>query len=117
MASTIDFPSNIGNPAYPLGEQPENAVLSSKMEDGTVKTRPKFTRNRATYTLQWPATTNEVRQAFDTFYKTTLKNGALSFNWTHPSTNESLVVRFTEPPTYSNVYTGYWTISAKLQEV
>lgn len=46
MAIALNWPSSIGAPEFPLTETFEDAVIRSTMEDGTIKTRPRFTRNR-----------------------------------------------------------------------
>ena len=117
MAALIDFPSNISNPDYPLVETLEDAVLRSNMEDGTVKTRPKFTRNRKTFEVQWNNMLTEEQQVFENFYKNTLKNGSLPFNWTHPKTGVTYVVIFSEVPSMSLTLLEYWAVSMKIQEV
>ena len=53
MAIALNWPSSIGAPEFPLTETFEDAVIRSTMEDGTIKTRPIFTRNRFTYELTW----------------------------------------------------------------
>lgn len=117
MVSNIDFPSSIGAPDYPLGETLEDAVIRSNMEDGTVKTRPKFTRNRKTYDVSWGHMTETEKATFQDFFENTLKNGALSFNWTHPSSGKQLTVIMTEPPSFSLSLLHYWKVSMKVQEV
>lgn len=117
MAALIDFPASIGRPDYPLLETLEDAVLRSDMEDGTVKTRPKFTRNRKTFEVKWEHMQDDEKQTFEDFYKTTLKNGSLPFNWTHPKTSVTYVVIFSEVPSMSLTLLEYWAVSMKIQEV
>ena len=111
----INFP-NIKAPSYPLDEVPEDAVIRSSMEDGTVKTRAKFTKNRFTYTLTWLALPNNDKIALEQFLRVTTKNGALAFNWTHPS-GEQKVVRLADMPVFSLTKVNYWRVNIKLQEV
>lgn len=117
MAALIDFPSEIKAPDYPLPESLEDAVIRSNMEDGTVKMRPKFTRNRKTFEVKWEHLPDEQKQVFETFFAVTLKNGSLPFNWTHPKTGQQYVVGFSEPPTMSLTLLHYWAVSMKIQEV
>ena len=116
-SATINFPDTIPNPEYPLGEDVEDSVLRSNFEDGTVQTRQKFTRVRTTFSVQWGNLPDEHKQTLENFYKTTVKGGALAFNWTHPQSGQVKTVRFTEPPKFSLKVTKYWDVSASLQEV
>lgn len=111
------FPTSIRAPEYPLTEKPEDAVIRSTMEDGTQKTRPRFTRNRFTFELSWSAVPQTEKDALETFYRTATKNGALSFNWTHPASDKTLTVRFSEPPNFSLQVLHYWKMSIKIVEV
>lgn len=106
MAANIDFPAEIGNPDYPLTETPEDAVIRSNMEDGTVKTRPRYTRNRKTFEVKWGHMPDEQKNIFENFFLVTLKNGSLPFNWTHPASGQQYVVALTENPKYSLVCAG-----------
>nr|DAY74277.1 MAG TPA: minor tail protein [Caudoviricetes sp.] len=113
----LDFPESISAPDYPLQEALEDAVLRSNMEDGTVKTRPKFTRNRKTFEIKWGHMTDVQKQTFENFYVSSLKNGSLPFNWIHPQTGKAYVVVFSEPPSMALTILHYWSINAKLREV
>lgn len=116
MALNIEFPQ-ITAPGYPLDEELENALIVSQMSDGTIKTRPRFTRNRVTYSLSWANMPNAEKITLENFVKTTTKNGALPFAWVHPQTGETKAVRFTEMPQFSLSALEYWRVSVKLQEV
>lgn len=116
-AATINFPDTIPAPEYPLGEELEDNVLRSTFEDGTVQTRQKFTRVRTTFTVSWGNLPDEHKQTLETFFKSTVKGGALPFNWTHPQSNTVKVVRFTEPPKFDLTVLHYWNVSISLQEV
>lgn len=116
MPALINFPE-LKPPDFPLTETPEEAVLRSSAEDGSVQTRPKFTRIRFTFEVTWNHMPEEMKQILEDFYRNTTKNGALSFNWTHPTSNKSYIVRFTKPPTFRAILLHYWTISISLQEV
>ncbi|PWM78779.1 MAG: hypothetical protein DBY32_04715 [Phascolarctobacterium sp.] len=114
---TINFPSTIPAPNYPLGEELEDSTLRSTFEDGTVQTRQKFTRVRTTYSVEWGNMPDEHKQTLESFYKNDVKGGALAFNWTHPQSGVTKNVRFTEPPKMSLSVTKYWSVSISLQEV
>lgn len=112
-----EFPSIIRAPEYPLTETPEDAVIRSTMEDGTEKTRPRFTKNRFTYELSWQAMPQDEKDALEAFFRNTTKNGALAFTWTHPASDKSIVVRFSEVPKFSLKVKFYWNVSIKIKEV
>lgn len=117
MAVAPDFPASIMSPQYPLAETPEDAVIRSTMEDGTEKTRPRFTRNRFTFELTWESMEQGQKEIFENFFRTITKGGALAFNWIHPATKKKYLVRFTEPPKFTLRMTRYWQVSAKFKEV
>ncbi len=116
MPALIKFPE-LEPPDYPLTETPEEAVLRSSAEDGSVQTRPKFTRNRFTFEVAWNHLPNESKAILEDFYRNTTKNGALSFDWTNPTNAKTYLVRFTKPPNFKAVLLHYWTVSITLQEV
>jgi len=51
---------------------------------------------------------------FNTFYKTTISGGAVSFTWAHPETGASASIIFTAPPVKSPIGGGYWNIDMSL---
>lgn len=116
-AGTINFPDTLPAPNYPLGEELEDSTLRSTFEDGTVQTRQKFTRIRTTYTVEWTNLPDTDKSVLQTFYKNDVKGGALAFNWVHPQSGETKLVRFTEPPKFSLTMIKYWQVSISLQEV
>lgn len=77
-------------------------VIRTEMETGPHKQRPRFTA--APEPLSGSVLlTREQTMIFDSFWSTTLKRGALSFNWTHPRTLQEVEMRFIcgDPPGYS----------------
>lgn len=116
MATNIYFP-NIAAPSYPLNEQFENNVIRSVMEDGTVKTRLRYTRNRKTFSLTWSSMSEGDKILLENFYLNTTRSGCLSFNWEHPLSHTVFQVRFTEPPTFNLSTINLWQTSISLQEV
>lgn len=116
MATALTWPSSIVAPEFPLAETPEDAVIRSTMEDGTQKTRPRFTRNRMTYELTWSSMPEKQKQDLETFLRSETKNGSKIFNWTHPSSGKTIEVRFAEMPKFILKVKNYWQVSVKLQE-
>ena len=113
----LRFPVFIDNPEYPLKETLEDNLLRSNMEDGTVKTRPRFTRNRKTYELTWAHMDDDQKEMLEEFFLKKTKNGSKSFRWTHPATDITKVVRFAEVPDFTLKVRSYWAVTVKLQEV
>lgn len=113
----LRFPVFIDNPEYPFKETLENNLIRSSMEDGTIKTRPRFTRNRKTYELTWSYMDNDQKEMLDDFYVKKTKNGSKSFKWTHPATDITKIVRFAETPSFTLKMRNYWSVTVKLQEV
>lgn len=79
----INFPS-IQTPSYPFASKFEDISLQSKMEDGSVVSRAKFTRVRETFTLRWNAMPDADYSLLRSFIKDTIKGGSLKFVWTYP---------------------------------
>lgn len=111
----ISFPDL--TPDYPLRESFEDNLIKSSMENGTVKTRPRFTKARKSYELSWALLHEDDKNELESFYLSKTKCGSLPFSWMHPSSERSILVRFEEPPTFTLVHTAYWQVSIKLQEV
>ena len=115
MAS-LSFP-DVTAPDYPLKETFEDNLIKSSMENGVVKTRPRFTKARRSFELEWASLDTDSKRLLEQFFLTKTKCGSLPFKWMHPHTEEIYNVRFYEPPTFSLKFTDYWQASIKLQEV
>lgn len=113
-----NFPTLSVNPTYPLspdGDQ-EDGVIRSPFESGYSQTRPRFTRSRARFGLTYnmPASDKTTLKAFE---KTTLRNGADSFLWTHPIEGVTYTVQLTKPISYVHVSFGRYDVKIEMQEV
>jgi len=75
---------------------PENMILSQP------DMGPPKARRRSTAAMQYIQAKIYVDidqvETFKTFYRETLYEGALSFDWEHPRTGEDVVMRFTSSP-------------------
>lgn len=87
-----NFPT-LPAPAFPIPVETEDPALRSDFENGSQQTRAKFTRQRRTWTLTWPALTTTQRNALSAFW-IFCRGGAEEFMWTEPETNTSIAVRF-----------------------
>jgi len=92
---------------------PDN-VLRSKMDIGPPKTRRRSTAAPRPIAGQQLMTTAQVA-TFDTFFVTTLSDGAIGFDWTHPRTGAAITLRFVSPPAYVATGGDFWSITLPLE--
>ena len=79
--------------------------LISPMDSGPPSVRSRFTA--ISQTINTPIILTGAQLAiFNTFYRTTLKHGALSFTWTNPVDNTSATYRFKSPPVWQSARSG-----------
>lgn len=109
-------------------EEPEDPGISTKMENGLVVSRPRFTKSRLTFPLVWgddqdnPLTTAEKTTLLN-FYMNEVKGSSQIFEWTCNAKNSSFYgqtfkVRFTGgEPKFSEISPGFWSCSLTIQEV
>ena len=107
----------IQNPAFPLGESGEDTVIRSPFEAGYEQTRARFTRSRATFSLQWKAMPVYDLVLLKAFYKDGVGNGAGLFDWEYPKTREIKTVRFTKPIESVEVEHNIYQVQVTLREV
>lgn len=112
------FPTLTKGPTYPLNPDGdlEDAVLRSDFTAGYEQTRPKFTRARRSYGLNYKISDADVATLRD-FERITLVNGADAFTWTHPLRATSHTVRLTAPIKYSKLVLGLTDVSFTIREV
>lgn len=88
-----------------LTEVDVDAVLRTQMDSG-----PPSRRNRFAASMRFVRTpiilTGSQKQTFDTFFRTTLKNGSLSFDWEDPTTDATVSFAFRGPPQWGLVTGG-----------
>lgn len=117
MSAKYDFPTGIRNPDYPLDEQLADPTLRSEFEDGSQQTRPKHTRIRRTFSVEWNSLPDAEKQMLEDFYCNVAKAGAVAFNWTEPVSGKRYAVRFGAAPKVKAKMLHYWTVSITLIEV
>lgn len=110
----LEFPATIKNPSS-YGQEIEDPAIRSNMEDGTVTSRPKFTRQRMTFSFGWTALTTEEYNILLNFYKT-VKGGSERFTWRHPLTNQLYTVRFKSIEKFNFLQPSYWQGGLVLEE-
>lgn len=93
------FPTLSRPPSYPIDPdgQIEDAVLRSPAEGGYEQTRPRFTRMRRTWGLNYRHLSDTDVALLRTFETTTLSNGAAAFTWTHPLGAGTFTVQLAGP--------------------
>lgn len=80
-----------------LTETDVDAVARTPMDSGPASRRNRF--SAVPRNIVVPIILNGAqKQAFDSFYRTTLSNGAQSFDWDDPVTDASISLAFTKPP-------------------
>lgn len=103
------------NPEYPLSEELEDNTIRSEFEGGYEHTRPRFTRNRKTFGLNYRYITDADKTTIENLFNAV--RGADMFTWLHPKTNSAHIVRFVEPPKFEYVQFGYWNANLILRAV
>ena len=82
--------------------QDDDAVLRTSMDTGPASRRRRYTAISQSLSFRM-VFTGVQRATFDTFYRTTLSHGALSFDWTDPVDDATVTMAFKEPPKFSVV--------------
>ena len=96
----------------------EDAVLRTPTEAGYVQTRPRYTRPRLMWGLNYNVLPDSDIAILKNWEQVTIRNGSDVFTWQHPTTLVSYDVRLAGPVKYSR--TGLPTLSSvsmQLQQV
>lgn len=119
------FPASLNQYlVYPLSSHIENPAISSPMENGTVVSRPRFTRARETFVLRWTALPVEQYALLRSFWRNDVKGGSMEFNWTYPAvpgdaySGNVFTVRFTGGEIHFDLVShGYYAGELTIQEI
>lgn len=95
-------------------ETPPNNVIRTSMDVGPDKIRRRSTAAVSSISCKMVLTKTQLGY-FDTFYNTTLVNGSLTFDLTHPRTGSSKEMRFQNPPEYIYISGNYWSVLMQLE--
>lgn len=107
------------SPFLGVSDKRNKAVARTEMDTGPPKMRRRFTAAVREIDVGM-FLTGAQRTTFDTFFITTLKEGALSFDWTDPNDGATASMRFREPPAWQQIRAGspdakLWQSSLKLE--
>ena len=83
-----------------LSDQALDAVARTSMDSGPPSRRNRFTAVPRQVKVRI-VLTGAQRQTFDSFFASTLSNGALSFDWEDPVTDASVSFVFRGPPKWT----------------
>lgn len=111
-----NFPTLSQPPSYPLTEMREDATIRSPFEAGYEHTRPRFTRIRKIWTVNYEKLPYADVSLLDSFI-TTVKGGADAFNWKHPISLTTYTVTFRELPKFENTSLDYYSVNFTLAQV
>ncbi len=82
--------------------QDEESRAISDMDSGPASVRNRFTAISQIAKGSMVLSGSQL-DTFNTFFRTTLKHGSLSFNWIHPFTEDACVIRFKKKPEWACV--------------
>lgn len=94
------FPASLPQCPQTWAEVDKPTLIRSDVDVGVAKVRRRYTRDTALYEVSLTLPKDKY-QAFEDFYRITLKDGLETFNYDHPYTGKVLEVRFVSPPTKS----------------
>ena len=124
MALELKFPLT-KSPKPPYDITHEDNIIRSVTEDGYELVRPRYTKARKIIKLKWDIVNTEY-QTLDTFYNTTVKNGAIPFNLVFKTIgagaedsgiNFSFDVRLAEKPKFTYLGMGVWEAEFLFREI
>ena len=89
-------------------------MLRTSVDAGPEKRRRRFTAAPRPLIGTMRMTTAQVA-AFETFFRTTLADGTLAFDFPHPRTQSTLSVVFASPPSWTNAGGDYYDVILPLE--
>lgn len=102
-------------------EERQEGFIRSSMDIGPSKQRKRFTATSKMYTGTMLLTGTQ-RATFETFYSTTINEGADAFDWSDPIDFTTQEFRFVEPPTFTALTGGssgptLWRLNMKVERL
>lgn len=90
-----------------FSEKVDNPAMSAKADGGYEFTRPRFTRRpRRVFTTGYTNISSADKLRLADFWNQ-VKGGSDAFHWTHPASNEIILVRFGASKTLDFAYSHY----------
>lgn len=86
-------------------EEDADAVLRTQMDAGPPSRRNKYTARIVNVSTRMIVNGTQ-KATFDTFFRTTLKNGSLSFTWDSPTDDSAVTYAFRSPPRWTMIRGG-----------
>lgn len=90
------FPVLAASPSYPVTEQIESNAVKSKSVYGYVSGRKRYTAARIMFGIEYSSLSDADKGLLSDFIA--IVNIALEFEWTHPITSATYIVRFVKIP-------------------
>lgn len=84
-----------------LSETPPGQILRTDQDVGPAMTRPRSTADVRVFAIELAVSRTQL-DTFDSFFVTTLRGGALAFDWKNPRTGNVATFRIVGKPTYSS---------------
>lgn len=116
MANFPTLTRTVGRTIDPDGDI-DDVVIRSPQTAGYVQTRPRSTRAPQNWGINYPALSNADVNTLKSWERTTLRNGADSFNWTHPVSGTVYVLQLASPINYRRMNKDHTAVSIKMREV
>lgn len=113
--ANLKFP-DIQEPSYGSTVDLEDTSIKSKMENGTIKARRKFTKSRKTWVLKWDNLPMADYLILARFLTDTCFFAAIPFEWKSFTDGKTYLVRFQDKEKFEPVKIGYMSGSITLQE-
>ena len=121
--ATDSWPSSLPDcPELGFQENHIPAYVEDGAQVGAPRRRARWTRTLRTFSVNYPILTRTQVEALETFWSTTLSEGAKEFNWTHPRKPTgggmtTVEVRFVQYPTITQVTSNLYAAAVELQEI
>ncbi len=96
-----DYPTLTVYPSAPIVETKEDPAIKTESEAGYVHTRLRYSRSRRNFKVPYENMSNADKVILDAFCDT-VHGSVTSFNWVHPLTGVTYVVRFDKRPEFTS---------------
>lgn len=91
-----------------------DVVIRSNTDTGPAKLRQRYTAGVTRFYAQFVLNSTQVG-TFETFFKTTISNGATAFTMANPRTGTSVTMRFVGVPQITPIAGGYSRVGCTIE--